>query len=231
MLTPDQKAALARHLCSTNLLTNEELIAELTDHFATAIDEQMATGESFDGALANVQAKFGGWPGLQTIQDEYARGQNWAAWATFRRVALSYVALPRLLITLSLLAGTYWLLVAYWQRAFWALIAINVVIYVVVGWSAWKWEPIRWQHEWTTLSFDGYFKKLAGIQRVVSILFIVALNTPIWLYLFFFPFTYDRPFDGSFAVFASVDITVSYIVFFCIAELTYRDNSLLKRFA
>lgn len=231
MLNSIRQADLARHLRSTNLLTNEELIAELTDHFAMAIDERMARGESFDGALANVQEKFGGWPGLQTIQDEYVRGQNRTAWATFRRVALSYIALPRLLITLSLLAGTYWLLATYWQRAFWALLVVNVILYVIVGWPGWKWEPQSWQREWTTLSFDGYFKKLAGIQRVVSILFIVALNTPIWLYLFFFPFTYDRPFDGSFAVFASVDITVSYIVFFCIAELTYRDNSLLKRFA
>ncbi|WP_461148901.1 hypothetical protein [Spirosoma pulveris] len=60
MLTPAQQSALDCHLRETNLLTNEELILELTDHYTTALLDRMAQGMTFETALTDTQQAFGG---------------------------------------------------------------------------------------------------------------------------------------------------------------------------
>ncbi|AUD07458.1 hypothetical protein [Spirosoma pollinicola] len=73
MLTPAQKATLDYHLRDTNLLTNEELILELTDHYTTALLERMTEGMTFETALTATQKAFGGSKGLQKMERQYNR--------------------------------------------------------------------------------------------------------------------------------------------------------------
>lgn len=71
MLTPAQQSSLDYHLREINLLTNEELIQELTDHYTTGLIDLMAEGKSFEIALTEVQKAFGGIQGLQKLEREY----------------------------------------------------------------------------------------------------------------------------------------------------------------
>ncbi|MVM38856.1 hypothetical protein GO730_17075 [Spirosoma sp. HMF3257] len=73
MLTSVQLATLDYHLRETNLLTNEELILELTDHYTTALIERMEQGMTFETALADTQQAFGGRKGLQKMERQYNR--------------------------------------------------------------------------------------------------------------------------------------------------------------
>ena len=73
MLTPSQQAALDYHLRETNLLTNEELIMELTDHYTTALTERMDQNMTFETALTGIQMAFGGQKGLQKMERQYNR--------------------------------------------------------------------------------------------------------------------------------------------------------------
>ena len=73
MLTIAQKATLDYHLRETNLLTNEELILELTDHYTTALLEHMTQGMTFETALTATQKAFGGRKGLQKMERQYNR--------------------------------------------------------------------------------------------------------------------------------------------------------------
>lgn len=50
MLTSDQFKAIDLHLRKENWLLDEELIAELTDHYAAGINERTARELSFTGA-------------------------------------------------------------------------------------------------------------------------------------------------------------------------------------
>ncbi|MCX6218891.1 hypothetical protein [Spirosoma sp.] len=73
MLTPAQQSTLGYHLRETNLLTNEELILELTDHYTTALLDRMAQGMTFETALTDTQQAFGGRNGLQKMERQYNR--------------------------------------------------------------------------------------------------------------------------------------------------------------
>ncbi|OIN60175.1 hypothetical protein [Arsenicibacter rosenii] len=90
MLTNDQLAAIDRHLRKDNWLLNEDLIAELTDHYANAITEAVANGQAFDSALANVHHSFGERKGLlsmeETYQTEKAKHLDTMVWREVRRM-------------------------------------------------------------------------------------------------------------------------------------------------
>lgn len=73
MLTSAQQSTLDYHLRETNLLTNEELILELTDHYTTALLDRMAQDMSFETALTDTQQAFGGRKGLQKMERQYNR--------------------------------------------------------------------------------------------------------------------------------------------------------------
>lgn len=73
MLTPAQQSTLDYHLRETNLLTNEELILELTDHYTAALLDRMAQGMTFEIALTDTQEAFGGRKGLQKMERQYNR--------------------------------------------------------------------------------------------------------------------------------------------------------------
>ncbi len=73
MLPYAQQSALDYHLRETNLLTNEELILELTDHYAIALSERMTHGMTFETAITDIQRNFGGRKGLQKMERQYNR--------------------------------------------------------------------------------------------------------------------------------------------------------------
>lgn len=238
-LTIDQLAAIDWQLRHKRLLQNEELIAELTDHFAVAISEQMMVGQSFNEAGETVMTMFGGWVGLVKLQKDYVQAQNRAAWATFGRVALSYLITPRLLLTLLLLVSTYYLLQAYWERAFYGLGSLNVTFSVLISFGVNALNKQKWSRQdlkeltnkWAEQPVAAIRNSQAGARWVINIMGILAFNVPINLYLFFFPFTFDRSFNPSFTVYATIGFVVSYIGYFCIAELIYRHHPLFNRFA
>ena len=238
-LTHDQLAAIDWQLRHKHLLHNEELIAELTDHFAIAISEQMAIGQSFDEAGETVMSIFGGWDGIVQLQKEFVNAQNRAAWTTFGRVALSYLTIPRLLLTLLLLSGTYYLLQTYWKLAFYGLGLLHIALYIIVGYGpnamnsqTWSWKDVAKSiNSMLDNRVSAIRNSQAGMLWVVSIVTVVAFNVPIFLYLFFFPFTFDRLFDVAFPAYATIGYVSSYISFFCIGELTYQHNSFLNRFS
>jgi hypothetical protein len=108
MLTPAQQSTLDYHLRETNLLTNEELILELTDHYTTALSERIAQGMTFETALTDTQHAFGGRKGLQKMERQYNR-------VTFRRydsLFMGYVQQqsrwPRVLLSVLIYALAYW---------------------------------------------------------------------------------------------------------------------------
>lgn len=71
MLTPAQLSTIDQHLRKENWLLNEELIAELTDHFIDGICERLNQGMEFDVALRDVHSGFGGRVGLLKMEEEY----------------------------------------------------------------------------------------------------------------------------------------------------------------
>jgi hypothetical protein len=56
-----------------NRLVNEDLIAELTDHYVVGISDRMAQGLSFDASLRDIYANFGGRKGLREMERQYNR--------------------------------------------------------------------------------------------------------------------------------------------------------------
>ena len=108
MLTPAQQAKLNDCLRETNLLTNEELIQELTDHFTDATNARMAHGVTFETALTDVQRAFGGRKRLQKMERHYNR-------VTFRRydtLWMQYIQKqsrwPHCLLPLFMFGIIYW---------------------------------------------------------------------------------------------------------------------------
>ncbi|WP_052731059.1 hypothetical protein [Spirosoma radiotolerans] len=71
MLTPAQLSILDNHLRKENWLLNEDLIAELTDHYIQGISERLDQGMEFSVALHDIHTGFGGRKGLLKMEEEY----------------------------------------------------------------------------------------------------------------------------------------------------------------
>jgi hypothetical protein len=90
--------------CKKHYIHFYEVQAELVDHFADAIERMRAEqpAMSFEQALDKVYNSFGGYKGMQKIQEEkrrlIAKQQGRLKWKIF----FSYFTLPRILFTLFL---------------------------------------------------------------------------------------------------------------------------------
>ncbi|MEZ0538356.1 hypothetical protein [Fibrella arboris] len=73
MLTPAQLALIDKHLRSDNWLLNNDLIAELTDHYVDAITDKLAQNVPFELALQDVHRSFGGRKGLLKMEETYQK--------------------------------------------------------------------------------------------------------------------------------------------------------------
>ncbi|MBC8152177.1 MAG: hypothetical protein H7Z72_04640, partial [Bacteroidetes bacterium] len=110
MLTPDQLAAIDRHLRKENWLYFDDLIAELTDHYVAGLEDRMANGTSFDAALHDIHTGFGGREGLLKMEEDYQKSQAKSNGRLTPQLFISYFQRPRLSITLTLLTGVYGLI-------------------------------------------------------------------------------------------------------------------------
>jgi hypothetical protein len=141
-LSPDQLAAIDRHLRKENWLLNESLIAELTDHYANATADLLAQGISFELALVDVQKAFGGRKGLLKMEEEFGITQYRSTIRLTRQLFKSYFRLPRLRWTVSLFVFIYgiafnWHLVKPFvpQLGDWSFVALMTGIAVLYFWS------------------------------------------------------------------------------------------------
>ena len=108
-LAPHQLTAIDRHLRKENWLLNEDLIAELTDHYTNGVSEQLAQGVDFDAAIRQIHRDFGGRKGLLKMEEDCQQHKvQQVDKYTWREVRLFFER-PRAAITLSLFVGMYWL--------------------------------------------------------------------------------------------------------------------------
>jgi len=71
MLTPAQLSIIDNHLRKENWLLNEDLIAELTDHYIQGISERLDQGMEFSVALRDIHTGFSGRKGLLKMEEDY----------------------------------------------------------------------------------------------------------------------------------------------------------------
>ncbi len=106
-LTADQLIAIDRHLRKENWLLNEDLIAELTDHYVAGISDRMAQEQAFSEALIEVYKGFGWRKGLLNMEEQYGvqkdRQANLMEWRKMK----TFFAGPRVLISVALFWGLY----------------------------------------------------------------------------------------------------------------------------
>jgi hypothetical protein len=107
MLTSAQLTAIDQHLRKENWLLNEDLIAELTDHYVNGISERLAQDMAFDMALREMHTGFGGRKGLLKMEEDYQvqthRKRGMLEWQLVR----SFMHGSRWPITACLFIGLY----------------------------------------------------------------------------------------------------------------------------
>lgn len=107
-LTKEQLQAIDYHLRNDNLLTNEELILELTDHYSNSLNKLLFTALAFDTALTTITANFGGRRELQKMERQYNR-------VTFRHYDERWLRFSRELVRWPLIMGP----ISLFALAFW----------------------------------------------------------------------------------------------------------------
>ncbi len=105
MLTDNQIETLYR-FCKKHYIHFYEVQAELVDHLANAIEARMAAdpGLSFERALAQAYDAFGGYKGLQAVQQEKEKQVRKQNWKLKKSLFLDYFKLPRLAFTAMVFA-------------------------------------------------------------------------------------------------------------------------------
>ena len=108
-LTSDQLVAINRHLRKENWLYIENLIAELTDHYVVGLEDRIANGMTFDAALHDIHASFGGRKGLLKMEEAYQvqkdRRSVMHEWCKVR----TFFSGNRLAVTLGVFAVLYYM--------------------------------------------------------------------------------------------------------------------------
>lgn len=107
MLTTDQLSAIDRHLRKDNWLLNEDLIAELTDHYADAIADQSGCGVSFDTALNDVHKSFGGRKGLLKMEEDFVAQAYRAPMLAYFKNLKTFLYWPKAFVPIGLLVMLY----------------------------------------------------------------------------------------------------------------------------
>ncbi|NID12062.1 hypothetical protein [Fibrivirga algicola] len=107
MLTPAQLTLIDKHLRSDNWLLNNDLIAELTDHYVDAISDKLIQGIPFNLALLDVHRSFGGRKGLLNMEENYQQTQAQTNSRVYRNSVKKAFQLPGLGYTLLVWAVCY----------------------------------------------------------------------------------------------------------------------------
>ncbi|AUD04695.1 hypothetical protein [Spirosoma pollinicola] len=128
-LSATQLTAIDQHLRKENWLLNEDLIAELKDHYINGLEERLAQGMAFEVAMREIQRGFGGRSGLLALEEEKNRSRTPIIARQLRQLIGSYFRPPRLSVTLLLMGVAYWCagkeLVGNWLE--WAHISFFLV--------------------------------------------------------------------------------------------------------
>lgn len=185
-LTPDQLAAIDRHLRKDNWLLNEALIAELTDHYTNAILDRMAQGMTVESALLDVHKEFGYRKGLLKMEEDYGKTQAKSSMRFGHQQFKSYLRLPRFPWTVGVFAVVYvltlWInktgttLFAVDSWSFVAIITLGVVIYFAAFYKLIKSEPSMLVHQHGLA--PGIFLGQGAIL-LTSLSFFVRIFLPI----------------------------------------------------
>ena len=230
-LTTAQLAAIDRHLRQDNWLLNDALIAELTDHYAVAVAEKIATGVVFETAMREIDASFGGKYGLSALERHYVQASNKSAWKKYRQIAVKYLLLPRLLVIGIVYLGLQKLINYYGLDGFLLLWIPFIGAKVLVSLPFTKWIPAQSRFDWRNRPFQRYFqRKYSGNQLITNIMSGIAVNIPTLVFVFYHPLTYKRPNEDGFLEAATIGLTIAFFALATVAELTYRQNPVLKRF-
>ncbi|GAB3927286.1 hypothetical protein [Larkinella terrae] len=112
-LTTDQLRAIDRHLRKDNWLLNEDLIAELADHYANGVEERIASGIPFELAILDIHKGFGGRKGLLKMEEDYYTNQSRGYFRNFKSILGSYFRFPRLYLTVFVTIAIYLLNATY----------------------------------------------------------------------------------------------------------------------
>ncbi|RYF71530.1 MAG: hypothetical protein EOO39_13805 [Cytophagaceae bacterium] len=107
MLTPAQLSLIDKHLRSDNWLLNNDLIAELTDHYVDAITDKLAQNVPFDTAIQDVHRSFGGRKGLLKMEENYQKTQAHTNSRVYRDAFKKAFQLPGFGYTLLIWAVCY----------------------------------------------------------------------------------------------------------------------------
>jgi hypothetical protein len=192
-LTPDQLAAIDRHLRKDNWLLNEALLAELTDHYTNAILDRMAQGMTFESALLDVHKEFGYRKGLLKMEEEYGKTQAKSSIRFGHQQFKSYFRRPRLPWTVAILAVVYaltlWItrsgttLFAVDSWSFVAMMTLGGLIYVTAFYKLVKAEP-------STLVHPGIFLGQGAIL-LTALSFFVRIFLPVESVASNYPFLFS----------------------------------------
>ena len=107
MLTPAQLKLIDKHLRSDNWLLNNDLIAELTDHYVDAISDKLTEKVPFELALQDVHRSFGGRKGLLKMEENYSKMEAQTNLRVYRDVFKKAFQRPGLGYTLLIWAICY----------------------------------------------------------------------------------------------------------------------------
>jgi len=119
MLTTDQLKTINHHFHKENWLLNEELIAELSDHYITGLEDRMAHGMTFDNALREIHTGFGGRKGLLQMEEDFQKRQVQSNGRQVRELVSSYFQLRRLWLTALLFLLSYTIIQLLASRSEW----------------------------------------------------------------------------------------------------------------
>ncbi|MFD1142250.1 hypothetical protein ACFQ4C_14080 [Larkinella insperata] len=139
-LNPAQLQAIDSHLRKENWLINEELIAELTDHYASGIAERTERGMPFGQALREVHDGFGGRQGLLNMEETYqshrAKRLERLVWTGFQSYFRTNKLLPAVLFAVFYGINGY----TQWSEEVHAFLLVGIfnlligVLASLVGW-------------------------------------------------------------------------------------------------
>ena len=214
ILTPNQLATIDRHLRKENWLLNEDLIAELTDHYVTGLEYRMTTGVAFDAALREVYAGFGGRKGLLKMEEEYAYNQFRQAKLESRSFLLAYLKPPRLVFSLLIFAGLYQLVSSNPIHNRYSLVAggLCMVVFAV---------SISTSFMYVINKFRNYDKpKITNNRYIIEIVGVVLLNCGLISIIAVGPETWltSSFYEQHRVFFTTLTLTISVIYLLSVAE-------------
>lgn len=175
MLTLENQYRLDDLLRQENLLTNEDLIAELTDHYSVALEERLAQEQDAETALLAINADFGGRKGLQQLERKYNR-------VTFRRYDKLWWEFLKTMpkrsndwLQLGISMWCCYSLVTDSNKDSWAIYGfmIGISMFVLMGLQLPLWTYLK------NMITKGYHNPPTEVQYLMSR--VVFVTTSFWL--------------------------------------------------